>query len=253
MSRRIELFAGHLLVSAIAVAGVAAVVFFVWYPDPLVSVQGALVILLLLVLVDVIVGPLITLIVGSPKKPRRELVRDLSIIGAIQLAALTYGTYSLFVARPAFVVFNADRFDAVSANEVVTDAPFPYRDPRFASPPVWGPVWVMARQPDSHEDQKRILFSAAMEGGADIKDYPALYEPWPQRQGIGPTRLKPLDQLASVSNEANAAVLEAVRLSGLQQDELVYVPLKGREKIGVVILNRETLAVVYASDAKPNY
>lgn len=253
MSHRIKLFAGHLFLSAIVVAGVAAVVYFVWYPEPLVSIQGALAILLLLLVVDVVIGPLITLIIGSPKKPRRELVRDLSVIGILQLAALSYGTYSLFVARPAFIVFNADRFDAVSANEVATDAPFPFRDPRFASAPVWGPEWVMARQPDSHEDQRRILFSAAMEGGPDIKDYPALYESWPQRQGIGPTRLRPLDELASVSDEAKAAVLEAVRISGLKRDDLVYVPLKGREKIGVVILNRETLAVVYVSDAKPNY
>jgi hypothetical protein len=253
VSRRLKLFASHLLISTVVVGIVAALVLFVWYPNPLFSIQGALTILLLLVVVDVIAGPLITLIVGSPKKPRRELVRDLAIIGTVQLAALIYGAHSLFIARPAFIVFNADRFDAISANEVVTDAPFPYRDPTFASAPVWGPVWVMARQPDSAEDQKRILFSAAMQGGPDIKDYPALYERWPQKQGIGATRLKPLDQLAAFSDEGRKAVHEAVRVSGLQENELTYVPLMGRDKIGVVFLNRETLAVVYASDAKPNY
>jgi hypothetical protein len=253
MSRRSKLFAVHLLISAIAVACVAAIVYFVWYPYPLMSIQGALTILLLLVVVDVVLGPLMTLIVGSPTKPRRELIRDISVIGAIQLAALSYGTYSLFVARPAYVVFNADRFDAVGANEVVANAPFPFRDSTFADPPLFGPVWVMARQPDLPEDQKRILLSAALEGGPDIKNYPALYEQWPQRQGIGPTRLKPLDELALVSDEASAAILEATRSSGRRQDELVYVPLMGREKIGVVILDRESLAVVYASDAKPKY
>lgn len=251
--RRTRLLLGHLLLSAGAVGIVVALVLLVWYPTPLYSLQGVLSILAIVVLVDLIIGPLITFVISADTKPRRELIRDLTIIGFVQLAALTYGTYSVFVARPAFVVFNADRFDAISANEVMRDAPFPYRDTKFEFSPVLRPLWVMARQPESLDEQKRIMFSAALYGGPDIKDYPALYEDWPQKQSINASRLKPLRDLETVSKDGKKAVEAALRISGLKENELAYVPLKGREKIGVVILNRETHAIVLASDATPNY
>jgi len=61
-------------------------------------------------MVDVILGPLITLTVFNRSKPRSELVRDLTVVGLIQLAALGYGLWTVFVARPVHLVFEYDRF-----------------------------------------------------------------------------------------------------------------------------------------------
>ncbi len=251
-SRRLRLFSSHLLISALAVGTVAAIVVLVWYPRPLFSLQGALTILALVAFVDVVIGPLITLIVSSPRKERRELVRDLTIIGIVQLAALMYGTHSLFIARPAFVVFNADRFDSVLANELVQDSNLSYRDPRFASTPILGPVWTIARPSDTIDERNRMLFSA-VQGGPDLKDYPALYEAWPPNRSVIAAKLKPLRELMAVSSEGNQAGQDAMRISGLKENDLAYVPLVGREKIGVVIVNNQTLAIVLASDATPAY
>ena len=252
-ARRFKLFASHLLISAIAVGCVVAIVLFVWYPGPLFSLQGAPIILTLVAFVDIVVGPLLTLIVGSPKKSRRSLVRDLAIIGAVQFAALMYGAHSLFIARPAFIVFNTDRFDVAVANELARNEKLDYRDPRFASTPIFGPTWAIAIPADSVEERTRMLFSVTLEGGADIKDYPALYEAWPQERRVDKARLKPLEQLMALSREGNQAGLVAMRKSRLPQDRLAYVPLVGREKIGVVILDSETLSVVHTSDVSPQY
>lgn len=252
-SRRARFFASHLLISAMAVGGVAAIVFFIWYPRPLLSLQGASIILMLVAFVDVIIGPLLTLIVSSPKKSRRSLVRDLAIIATVQFVALVYGAHSLFIARPAFIVFNSDRFDVVVANELANNENLTYRNARFASTPLLGPAWTIARPPDSLDERNRMLLSTAMEGGPDIKDFPALYEPWPPERRIDETRLKSLSELMATSEEGNQAALDAMQASGLQVNELAYVPLVGREKTGVVILNRQTLAVVYATDAAPKY
>lgn len=249
---RVRLFLSHLLISAGAVGALVAVVLLIWYPRPLFTLQGAPFILMIVVFVDAVIGPLLTLIVASPKKPRRELIRDLAIIGTLQVAALAYGTHSLFIARPAFVVFNADRFDAVVANELVENPALPYRNPRFKTAPVFQPVWVAARPPDSVQERNELLFSA-VQGGPDIKDVPALYEDWPPAGGIEPRRLKPLSELAATSTDGRRAGERGMRLSGLAENDLVYVPLVGRERTGVVILNRRTLAVVYASDATPKY
>lgn len=252
LALRLRLFLSHLLISAGAVSALVAVVLLIWYPRPLFTLQGAPFILMIVVFVDAVIGPLLTLIVASPTKPRRELIRDLAIIGTVQLAALTYGAHSLFIARPAFVVFNADRFDAVLANELVENPAFPYRDPRFAKAQVFGPVWVAASPPDSVKERNELLF-ATVQGGPDIKDIPALYEEWPQAQRFDADRLKPLGDLMAISDDANQVAVHAMRVSGLTEQELAYLPLVGRERTGVVILNRRTLAVVYASDVAPKY
>ena len=252
-SRRARFFVSHLLISAIAVGAVAAIVLFVWYPRPLFSLQGAPIILTLVAFVDVVVGPLLTLVVSSPKKSRRSLVRDLAIIGTVQFAALIYGAHSLFVARPAFIVFNTDRFDVVVANELARNENLTYRDTRFASTPMLGPVWTIARPADSLDERNRMLLSTAVDGAPDIKDFPALYEAWPPEHRIDESRLKSVAELTKASNDGNQAVLEATRRSGLQQSELAYVPLVGREKIGIAILDRRTLSVVYTADVRPNY
>jgi hypothetical protein len=73
---------------------------------------------LIVVTVDVILGPLITLAVFNRAKPWTELRRDLVIVALIQLSALGYGLWTVFVARPVHLVFEYDRFRVVHAVEV---------------------------------------------------------------------------------------------------------------------------------------
>lgn len=249
-SRRAKYFISHLGVSAGIVGLVSLLVLLVWYPRPLFRLDGALTILALLAAVDVVVGPVITLIIASPRKTGRELMRDISIIGIVQLAALMYGAHALFVARPAFVVFNANRFDSVGANELARPDKLPYRDERFKHAPVLGPQWTLARPADSEELRTEMLFSAA-DGGPDLKHHPALYETWPQAGGVDRNKILPLDRLLKNSTETKLVAQEAMRVSKLDQGQLGYVPLVGRERSGVVILNLLTLEIVLTTDAEP--
>ena len=104
----------HLLLSLLVALASAAVVFGLWYPAPYRQMLQVGHIYLLVLVVDVVCGPLLTLIVASPRKSRRERWLDFSLIGAIQLAALAYGMYSVWVARPAVLAFESDRLVVVS-------------------------------------------------------------------------------------------------------------------------------------------
>ena len=97
-------------------------VFGLWYPAPYRQMLQVDHIYLLVLAVDVVCGPLLTLILASPKKSRRERWLDFSLIGVIQLAALAYGMHSVWVAPPVALVFETDRLVVVTANEVNTDA-----------------------------------------------------------------------------------------------------------------------------------
>ena len=109
---RWKAFGVHLALSALIAATVVMLVVVLWYPQPYFLAMGGENLLRLLIGVDVVLGPLITLIIFDPAKPR--LKYDLAAIAVLQLAALAYGSYVMFEARPVYNVFVGDRFKTVA-------------------------------------------------------------------------------------------------------------------------------------------
>ena len=144
---RLRWAAGHVAVSAAVVGTIVLATLFIWYPPPLAALQGLGVILLLLAVVDLSLGPLCTLLIASPKKTRAHIARDVAVIGLVQAVALGYGVYTVWVARPAYIVFNKDRFDVVGASELAHDYFGKRTHGEFASPPLGRAQWVPCTSP----------------------------------------------------------------------------------------------------------
>lgn len=117
MKFRLLCFGSHLFVSFIIALLSLCVVFLLWYPSPLDTALGVADIFLLLLCIDVIVGPLLTLLVA--KQGKKTLKMDLFTIGALQLAALSYGLYIVAQGRPVWIVYDNNRFEVVQAYEAV--------------------------------------------------------------------------------------------------------------------------------------
>src|SRR6476620_1241962 len=118
---RLRAAAIHLALS-IMVAGLAGLlVFAVWYPYPYREVSGGRELFLLVVSVDIVIGPLVTLAVFNRAKPDAELKRDLAIVGLLQLAALCYGLWTVHLARPVHMVFEYNRFRVVHQVDIPTE------------------------------------------------------------------------------------------------------------------------------------
>src|SRR5215218_185326 len=90
----------HLGLRALVGLATAAVVFGMWFPYPYRDLAGGQQLLLLLVSVDVVCGPLLTAVLFNPRKSRRELTLDLSLVAIVQIAALVYGVQVISQARP---------------------------------------------------------------------------------------------------------------------------------------------------------
>lgn len=118
MKDKLKAFFAHLAISGIIAALAMIVVFYVWYPSPLDTAIGVTEIFLILLAVDITIGPLITFIIY--KRGKKTLAFDLVVIAILQLIALAYGMHTVFIGRPAFVVFNVDRFDVSRAHELDT-------------------------------------------------------------------------------------------------------------------------------------
>ncbi len=96
---------------------VIGLVFFIWYPSPLATAVGVTHIFLMMLVIDVILGPLLGLLVY--KEGKKTLKFDLSVIILIQISALCYGVFSIEQGRPAWLVYSVDRFELVRKNELV--------------------------------------------------------------------------------------------------------------------------------------
>ena len=103
----------HLCISLCLAALAAALVFGLWYPYPYREISGGRELFWLIISVDVVMGPLLTLVVYNRAKSRREKLLDFSVIGALQLAALCYGLWTVAQARPVHLVFAYSRFEVV--------------------------------------------------------------------------------------------------------------------------------------------
>ncbi|MFC6521947.1 hypothetical protein ACFQAT_21695 [Undibacterium arcticum] len=109
----------HFLISFIVGLGLLALCWFMWYPAPMLMAIGGQQIFLLVVGIDVVLGPLLTLVVF--KVGKKSLKFDLAVIALLQLGAMVYGVSTLLEARPAYVAALGDQFQVVQASEL-TDA-----------------------------------------------------------------------------------------------------------------------------------
>src|SRR5699024_7695764 len=119
MSKRLKFFLSHLSISFLIALLVVGLVFFIWYPSPLATAVGVTHIFLMLLVIDVILGPLLGLLVY--KEGKKTLKFDLSVIILIQIAALCYGVFSIEQGRPAWLVFHVDRFELVRKNDLILE------------------------------------------------------------------------------------------------------------------------------------
>src|SRR5262249_4808550 len=102
MRFRFKAFGLHLLGSACLMGLLLGGLYLGWYRWPGWYLAGALTIALIMTGIDVVLGPLFTLLVANPKKPRRELTRDIAIIVAVQVIAAGYGIVTLWNGRPLY-------------------------------------------------------------------------------------------------------------------------------------------------------
>ncbi|WP_444919703.1 TfpX/TfpZ family type IV pilin accessory protein [Microbulbifer sp. CnH-101-G] len=173
MLERFKAFSLHLLLSSLVALVSLILVFYIWYPGPLSVAMGVTEIFLLMLAVDVVLGPLLTLIVY--KAGKKTLKIDLAVIGVLQIAALLYGLNTVAEGRPVWLVFSADRFDAVREMDLDTRYPEKVAN-EYSHISLWGPRWVAVERPKDQQQLSDITVEAVF-SGLDLQHRPYLYQP----------------------------------------------------------------------------
>lgn len=239
---QLKVFFIHLLASAIIALLAAGLVFFIWYPAPLHIAAGVTSIFLMLLIVDVILGPSLTLLVYKPGK--KTLVMDLTVIALLQLSALAYGLHTVADGRPAWLVFAKDRFEMVRVPDIdgrkLDQAAAEYRNPSW-----FGPKWVTANTPFLADEKNQILFESVA-GGPDIAQRPNLYQSLDRQRQTIAKQAQPLSALAAFN-----PVEQIQQLTVRYPASNGWLPLKANAKDMTVLVNVESGAVVAIVDLRP--
>jgi hypothetical protein len=244
MRFRLKAFGLHLSASATLLTLILGSLYLGWYRWPSWYLTGVLHVVAIVAIVDLALGPTLTLIVASPCKPRRALVRDIAVIVVVQLAALVYGAITLWLGRPLYYAFSVDRLQMVQASELQASEITLARAQNPALTPHWHslPRWIWAPLPENPDEAAKIAQGAVF-GGQDVVQMPRYFRPW--EQGLPKLReqLKPLDEIQALSRAEKHRLRVRMSQLGLAPEERNALLMWGNIRRVLVIFDPSTLHI----------
>jgi hypothetical protein len=231
----------HLLISLGVAALAAVLVFGLWYPEDFRLLAGGRDLFILVISVDVIIGPLLTFAVFNRAKGSRHLRRDLAVIGVLQAAALAYGMHTVYIVRPVAMVFEVDRFRLINADSVRAEE-LPEAPPAYRTLPLTGPWLLGARRPGAGAEHNDALFTGA--AGVDVSQRPRFWQPYDDAKPRALARSRPIAALTG-HYAARAPELRR-RLAEMHADEATsrFLPAMARGE-WVAVLNASGAVLGY--------
>jgi hypothetical protein len=230
--------AGFHFLCSVGVALIAAIlVYGLWYPPPYHEMSGGQALFLLVLSVDVVCGPLLTLVLFNPVKPRAELWRDLALVALIQLGALGYGLWTVWQARPLYLVQEVDRYKVIMAPDL--DAAALARLPQSLQPKLWaGPQTVAIREPKDFDERNKVLFES-VQGGRDFSERPEFYIPYQGEAALKSLkRAKPLAVFLIRYPGQQAPAQKLAIKKEADMGDWLYLPVIARQD-WIAIINKQ--------------
>lgn len=230
----------HLAISATIGAAVLALLFFVWYPAPYFRASGGMDLTMILLGVDLVLGPLLTLVVF--KAGKKSLRFDLSVIGVLQLSALLYGVHVISEARPVFIVAAVDRFTVVAANDLADSDLAEGSTAQFQTRSWTGPLIVSAPLPADPVQRDAVLDSSI--AGKDIERLPKHYAEYAREAPNLLLRAKSVKELRSLNPTQTATIDAWLSTAKREESSVVWVPVYARQSTLTMLLDANSGAVI---------
>jgi hypothetical protein len=244
MRFRLKAFGLHLSASVLLLTLIFGALYLGWYRWPGWYLTGVLHVVEIVAMVDLAIGPTLTLIVANPRKPRRALARDIAAIVIVQLAALIYGVATLWLGRPLYYTFSVDRLQIVQASDFEAKEIALGRAQNPALTPHWYslPRWIWAPLPDDPEEAAKIA-GGTLFGGQDVVQMPRYFRVW--NDGLPKLRgqLARVDDMKELSKAERQALRTRMSQLGLAPDQRNALLMWGDVRRVLVIFDPGTLRI----------
>lgn len=241
MKFRLRAFGLHLLASATVLTLILGALYLGWYHWPGWYLANAAQVLLVLIGVDVVIGPLLTLVIANPSKPRRELARDIGIIATVQICALIYGSGSLWNGRPLYYTFSENTLSVVQAYDINDHEAELARNQNGEFAPHWYslPRWVWAPWPQDPKEREKIKSESG-----DVISVPRYFKSWDQGLPSLRGQLKKTDDWAFFSGNEKELLKLRLHAAGLPHDQSNAMPFTGRTRPLLAVFDPASLKIV---------
>ena len=176
------------------------------------ELSGAIGLLSILIPVDVLIGPSMTLLVFKPGKP--SLRFGLTVIALLQASALMYGAWVIAEARPVYVVFFGNQLSVIRSTDLAQNAPW--------KPPLRGPQWVGIPSESALSAGVGDLLAALNGDKTPLLDSQR-YQPWLTPQTAFRQALQPIEELTPAS--AVEAVKSALQVQSIDPTKVQALPI----------------------------
>ena len=241
MSKRLKFFLSHLFISLIIALLVIGLVFFVWYSSPLATSVGVTHIFLMLLAIDVVIGPVLGVLVY--KEGKKTLKFDLTVIILLQLSALFYGVYSIEQGRPVWLVYNVDRFELVRKNEIVMGNPTLVQ-PQFQQISWFKPLFVATEFAKDASQRSDDMFAEVL-GGISIAQRPERYVELNKAKKQMQQRAQKLELLQQYNNKTDVE-----KILAKYPQATAFLPMKA-SAVDMIVLIDQNANVVKIVDLRP--
>lgn len=240
---KIKPFVIHLAISLIVSLSFLLFVITFWFPHNFLTLTGINHIALMIIGIDVILGPLLTFIVYNVKK--KHLWLDITFIALLQASAFAYGAYTIYQGHPVYITFNADRFTLVSARDATPEkAKFKeYKISTFGKPKL-----AYAESPTNTEERNAFLFSVLFQNAPDLDSRVDYYKPY--QANIDKILTKHLSADLLFQQDKHKEKLKPY-LEKYQLDSLAFLPIQGKKSFMIYVLERKTAQPLGTIDLDP--
>jgi hypothetical protein len=216
-----------------------------WYRWPGWYLTDVTRVILVMVCVDVVLGPTLTLIIANQKKSRRELTRDIGIIVVVQLCALTYGSFQLWSGRPIYYAFSENVLQLVQAYDINPKEAALGRQQNPQLAPHWYslPRWIWAPLPEDAETSQAIV-ADVIAGGDDVISMPRYFKRWEEGLPSLRSQLKKPDDVAYFAKTEKKTLKDKMKAAGIGNDQPDAIPLTGRGHPLLAVFDPTTLRII---------
>ena len=246
MIHKLKAFAVHIGISLVIFFALLSFIIYFWYPQPFFTSDGGWQGIRIIAAVDLVLGPLLTLIVYKPNKPRLKM--DLTIIGIIQAAALGWGLWVVHHERPIATVYAEGAFSSVTANKMTILGMTEDKLKAFGERT---PVWIYSKLPDDPDALQEIRIRAA-QSGRGVHFETEFYTPMDKTAGDKIISEK-LNVEAWIEDrpEFKQTYEKFVKRYKEQMDDIIFIPWLARHGRNIIALSKEDLSYIATLDIRP--
>ena len=228
----------HLLISFTVVGTITGLIYWLWFPYGMIRIAGMDRLLITMLCVDIVAGPLLTLIVFKAHDMRLTR-RDLATIGVMQALFMGYALHTAWVSRPVFMVWSVDKMYLLYANELEPEDLAKARTADTRSLAWFGPRRYAVKLPKNAE-ARAAVFADLIRRQRPLEQLPEHYGPYADRRDEILKKAMPA-VAASLPEWMQAGSLDdALARSGRRSTELRLVHIHSARAASMMLVDAIT-------------